>query len=195
MDVFGNPVNGGFMQRLVHPDKISKLFVLDHLGEIGDVRNAQNFTPFGALVEDLQMLGPVDIGRGVVKVRPGRQLQDEAAPELEYGEDLDITGGNGHGAVEVFPHPVDAVHIEIGNGTVLQQVDLVRHLLFLKVPDGFFLGPALFLKDQVQFRQTAHFIFNPDDILTVQVDSGQADKHAVGDGLLDPDPLVGIEVA
>ena len=78
---------------------------------------------------------------------------------------------------------------------MLQQVDLVRHLLFLKVLDGLVLGPALLFKDQIQVCQAAHFVFNPDDILTVQVDSGQADKHAVADGVLDPDPLVGIEVA
>ena len=77
---------------------------------------------------------------------------------------------------------------------MLQQVDLVRHLLFLKIPDGFFLGPALLFKDQVQFRDAAHLVLDPDNILAVQLDAGQADKHAVAHGILNANPLIRIKM-
>ena len=78
---------------------------------------------------------------------------------------------------------------------MLQQVDFVRHLLFFEITDRVFLGPALLFKNKIQFSQPAHLVLNSDDILTVQFNAGQADKHAVADGIFDPDPLIRIKVA
>ena len=68
-------------------------------------------------------------------------------------------------------------------------------LLLFEVADGIILCPPFLFKNEIQVCQPVHFIFDPDDILAVQVHSGETDKHAVADGVLNPDPLVGIEVA
>ena len=78
---------------------------------------------------------------------------------------------------------------------MLQQGNLVILLFFLEVPDGVFLRPAFLFKNEIQVGNAVHFVFNADDILAVQLYTGQADKHAVADGVFNPDTLVGIKVA
>ena len=75
---------------------------------------------------------------------------------------------------------------------MLQQGNLVLLLLLFEIPDGVFLCPPFLFKNEIQVCQPVHFIFNPDDVLAVQLHTGQAHKHAVTDGILDPDPLVRI---
>ena len=195
VDLPGDIVDGGFMQRFVDADEIPQLFLLNHPGKVRDVGDAQNLAPFRTLAENLQVLRTVDIGRRVFKVRTGRELQHETAAELKHGEDFYVTGGNGHGTVEILPHAVNAVHIEIGSGTMFQQGNFILLLLLFEVADGIILCPPFLFKNEIQVCQPVHFIFDPDDILAVQVHSGETDKHAVADGVLNPDPLVGIEVA
>ena len=195
VDLPGDIVDGGFMQRFIDTDEIPQLFLLNHPGKVRDVGDAQNLAPFRTLAENLQVLRTVDIGRRVFKVRTGRELQYETTAELKHGEDFYVTGGDGHGAVEVLPHAVNAVHIEIGGRTMLQQGNLVLLLLLFEVADGVILRPPFLFKNEVQVSQSAHLIFNPDNILAVQIHAGEADKHAVADGILDPYPLIGIKVA
>ena len=141
------------------------------------------------------MLGTVDIRCGVVKVRTGGELQHETAPQLKQRKHRDIAGGNGHGTVEVFPHAINTVHVDIGNRTVAEQVDLVGLLLLLEVADCILPGPLLPGEGQVQLHQAAHLIFDPDDILAMKRYPRQADKHTIADRVFDPDLLIGIQMA
>ena len=195
MDLFGDIVDGGFMQRFVHTDEIPEASVLDHDADVADVGNAENFTPVGTLGENFQVLGAVDIGRGVIEIGTGRQLQDEAAPELEEREDRNIAGGDGHGAVEVLPHAVDGIHGEGWDGAAGQQLHLVRLARFAEVLDGVLPGPDLAGELQIQFDDAAHLVLDADDVLAVQLHLGQADKDAVADGVFDADLLVRVEMA
>ena len=167
MDFPGNIIDGSFMQGFIDPDEVAQLVVFDHAGEVRDIGDPQDLAPLRALGEDFQVLGPVDIGRGVIEVRAGGELKHETAPELKHGKDLHIARGDGHGAIEIFPHAIDAVHIEIGGGAVLQQRHLVLHLFLFKITDGIIPGPAFFFEHQVQVCQAPHLVFDADDILAV----------------------------
>ena len=194
VDLPGNLVDGAFMQRFVHPDEIAEAAVLDHIADVADVGDAEDLAPVRALAENFEVLRPVDIRRGVVEVGAGGELQDETAPELKEREDRHISGGYGHGAVEVFPHAVDGVHGDGGHGAAGEQFHLVRLALLLEIPDGVLPAPLLPGEDQVQGHKAAHFIFQFDDILPVQFEPGQADEDAVSYGIFDPDLLIGEEV-
>ena len=194
MDLLRDIVQRGFVQGLVHPDEMAQILFLDHTGQVAHIGDAQDLAPFRALGENLEILRPVDIRRGMVEVRPGRQLQHEAAPQFEHRENPDIAGRNRHRAVEIFPHAVDRIHIEVRHRAAAQQLDLILLPLVFEVLDRVLLCPAPLLEFQVQLRQAAHLILNADDILAVQLDIRQPDEHAVTHGVFDPYPLHGKEV-
>ena len=68
------------MQGLVHADKIPEPVLIYHRRNIRHVPDSQDIAPPGALLEDRQMLRPVQVGRRVVMIRACRQLKHEAAP-------------------------------------------------------------------------------------------------------------------
>ena len=74
VDLPGNIIDGGFMQRFVDADEIPQLLFFDHTGQVRDVGDAQDLAPFRTLAEDLQVLRTVDIGSSVLKVRASRKL-------------------------------------------------------------------------------------------------------------------------
>ena len=92
MNLPGNFVDCGFMQRLIHPDKMAQLMILNHAAQVAHVGYTQDFAPRRTLGKHLQVLRPVDIRRGMVKVRPGRQLQHKAAAQLKHRENPHIAG-------------------------------------------------------------------------------------------------------
>ena len=191
VDLPGDLIDGGFMQGFVHPDEVAQLVLLNQDTDVADIGDAEDFAPVRALGEDLQVLRTIDIRCGMVEVGAGRQLQHEAAPQLKEGKHRDIAGGNGHGAVEVFPHAVDAVHGESGHGTAGKQFHLVLLFFFLKVADGVLPRPLLPGEDQVQLDDAAHLVLDADDILAVQLHARETDENAVADGIFDADLLVG----
>ena len=134
------------MQGLIDADTVPQLMAVNHFGNVRHVPDSQNVAPAGALLENRQMLRPVDIRRRVIKIRSGRQLQHEAAPQLKQGKHPDRPGGGGHGTVKILPHSIHGIHGEIRQLPAFQQLHLVRLLLLREVIDGVLPGPLFFLE-------------------------------------------------
>ena len=194
-DFLCNIAEGAFMEGLIDTDEIPELMMINHGSNIRDVPDAEDITPAGALREDVQMLRPVKIGRGVEMILRGGELQHEAAPELKEREDRNRSGGGGHGTVEILPHAVDSVHREGRERTALQKLDLIGLLFLSEIINGIVPGPALFFKGEIQGNEASHLVFYLYNLLAMENTARHPDKDSVTDGILDAHLLIGEEMA
>ena len=186
----GDIGDGLVVQGLVDANEGAEFLLLQHAVDVGGVLHSQDGAPLLALVEDLHMLGPVDVGcmpRRILRVRG----EDGHAPprQMLHAEHLDIAGAGRHRAVEVLVHAAALIQIHKGHGAPPEQLHLVLLAVLFKAGDGVIQRPLPLVKGQIGLHNALHFRVDGRRIRRRQLAAQGVQIHAAAHAVLNAHPL------